>query len=138
MGTAPTARNKGTKTKKGFKQHKRAVFLERHIDQVWEDVRKDTPVHTSTAGPSGTTDVQEHDEDRPAGGAHYCIPCSKYFQSAGALVSHQKTKAHKKRVKVLKGDRPHNAEDAEAAAGRGKPDNGETGDDSGTMTMAMC
>ena len=34
----------------GFKVAKRSKFLARHIDQVWEDVRAETPVHDGKAG----------------------------------------------------------------------------------------
>ncbi|KAK3265468.1 hypothetical protein CYMTET_25853 [Cymbomonas tetramitiformis] len=124
MGKAPHNRNKGTKGKKGFKVAKRAHFEARHIDQVWEDVRKEEPVHDGTHGPQGTTARVAHDEDVAGLGQFYCIPCSKYFQNAFSLESHERTKPHKKRLKVLKGERPHSREDAEACGGMGKPDNG--------------
>jgi hypothetical protein len=37
------------------------------------------------------------DEDTPGGGSFYCTPCARYFVSDTALVSHCKTKAHKRR-----------------------------------------
>ena len=58
MGTAPGKRKVGgdKKTRKSFKQGLRATFQLRHIDQVWEDVRKPAAeVHTARAGPQGTT-----------------------------------------------------------------------------------
>jgi len=66
------------------------------------------------------------DEDLPALGQHYCIPCARYFVSAGAMEVHEKTKAHKKRCKALMGDRPHAQTDADWAAGMGRPDNGQS------------
>ena len=40
----------------GSKQVLRGKFEERHIDQVWEDIRKPPQlVHNTEAGPSGTT-----------------------------------------------------------------------------------
>lgn len=66
----------------------------------------------------------ELDDDLPAMGKYYCMPCSRYFMSASAQIDHEKTKAHKKRIKVLEGDRPHNQRDAELAGGLGAPDNG--------------
>ena len=75
-------------------------------------------------GPVGTTDRVELDEDIPAEGKYYCVPCSRYFIDAAVLALHEKTKPHKKRVKELAGDRPHNQGDADAAGGLGKPDNG--------------
>jgi bud site selection protein 20 len=103
------------------------------LSQVWEDVRKEqTIIKSDKYGPLGTTDKVEFDEDLPAQGKHYCVPCSKYFVSEVALLSHQKEKPHKKRVKELLGARPHNQGDADWAAGMGAPDNGK-----GPVTRAM-
>jgi hypothetical protein len=52
------SRNVGSsKSKKGFKQLRRAAFQTRHVDQVWEDVRKPAEeVHKpGKQGPLGTT-----------------------------------------------------------------------------------
>lgn len=44
------------KHKKYNKQCLRGKFQERHVDQVWEDVRKPpSQVHDGKAGPLGTT-----------------------------------------------------------------------------------
>lgn len=44
------------KHKKYNKQVLRAEFLARHVDQVWEDVRKPShKVHDGQMGPMGTT-----------------------------------------------------------------------------------
>lgn len=67
----------------------------------------------------------ELDEDLPAYGQHFCISCSRYFQTEQALQDHEKTKPHKRRIKQLMGARPHNQGDAEWAAGMGAPDNGQ-------------
>ncbi|GBF99890.1 hypothetical protein Rsub_12686 [Raphidocelis subcapitata] len=128
MGNAPGKRRVGgnSKTKKWHKQGVRKKFEARHIDQVWEDVRKPPQlVHSNKAGPQGTTSVAEHDEEVPGLGQHYCIPCSRYFSNAGALATHEKTKPHRRRAKLLlASDRPHNQVDAEVASGMGRPDNG--------------
>jgi hypothetical protein len=34
----------------GFKVERRGKFLSRHMDLVWEDVRKEVPVHNDKAG----------------------------------------------------------------------------------------
>ena len=49
---------RGTGSHKSKKTHKVSVrqqFLTRHIDQVWEDVRKTASVHDGKTGPMGTT-----------------------------------------------------------------------------------
>ena len=44
-----------SKSKKTYKQQLRAKFENRHIDQVWEDVRKEEGVTDGKFGPVGTT-----------------------------------------------------------------------------------
>lgn len=73
----------------------------------------------------------ELDEELPAHGKHFCLPCSRYFISEAALKTHEATKPHKRRIKQLSGDRPHNQADADWAGGMGAPDNGPA-----TMGMA--
>jgi bud site selection protein 20 len=129
MGTAPGKRRVGgdSKTKKGHKRLARGKFRTRHIDQVWEDARKPRLAVTDgkTFAPVGTLAKVELDADVPGSGAHYCIPCGRHFQSAVALSDHERTKPHRRRVKVLQGARPHNQKDAERAGGMGADDNGE-------------
>ncbi len=67
---------------------------------------------------------EELDEDIPGRGKFYCTPCSRYFVSERAQADHEKTKAHKKRIKELQGPKPHSQEDADWAGGMGMPDNG--------------
>lgn len=94
-----------SKSRKTHKQGLRAQFESRHLDQIWEDVRKAVTVHDGKTAPVGTTDryaslagcallkhilcyccqpISENclyicraqlDEDLPAHGQHYCIPC---------------------------------------------------------------
>jgi bud site selection protein 20 len=58
MGNAPGKRKVGgnSTTRKWHKQLLRGKFEERHIDQVWQDVRKPPQlVHNGKSGPIGTT-----------------------------------------------------------------------------------
>ncbi|MEW5319986.1 MAG: hypothetical protein WDW38_011094 [Sanguina aurantia] len=114
------------KHKKYNKQLLRAEFEQRHIDQVWEDVRKPTTdVINSASGPKGTTARSVLDEDVPGYGKFYCVPCSRYFQSQVAHDDHDKTRPHKRRLKLLTTTaRPHNQQDADIASGMGAADNG--------------
>jgi hypothetical protein len=55
---APGKRKVGgnSKTRKWHKQLLRGKFEERHVDQVWEDIRNPPQlVHNSKTGPLGTT-----------------------------------------------------------------------------------
>lgn len=123
-GKSKRTHSKGRKTKL-HKSGVRKIFSARHIDQVWEDVRKERGVHDGASGPIGTTSKVVLDEDLPAEGQHYCISCSRYFQSETALQDHKKTKPHKRRIKQLLGPRPHDQQDADWAAGMGAPHNGK-------------
>ncbi|KAI5299240.1 hypothetical protein KEM56_003398 [Ascosphaera pollenicola] len=55
-------------------------------------------------------------EDLPASGAHFCVECSKWFESEHNLVAHRKGKNHKRRLRLLK-EEPHSQKLAEAAIG---------------------
>jgi bud site selection protein 20 len=56
----PVGRRKIGGQKKGAKLFKTGIrkkFEARHVDQVWQDVRKlPADVHGATVGPAGTTD----------------------------------------------------------------------------------
>uniref|UniRef100_A0A098DTP8 C2H2-type domain-containing protein n=3 Tax=Gibberella zeae TaxID=5518 RepID=A0A098DTP8_GIBZE len=62
-------------------------------------------------------------EDLPGLGRHYCVECSKWFDTGSTLVSHQKGKPHKRRVKQI-AEGPYTQEEAEAAVGL-RTDNGD-------------
>lgn len=53
-------------------------------------------------------------------------------------MKHTITKLHKRRVKQLLGDRPHNKTDAELAGGMGLPDNGPRIRSESSVAVAMA
>lgn len=55
-------------------------------------------------------------EDMPAGGKFACVKCDLYFRDEHTLSIHNRTKAHKKRLKEWN-NKCHDAQDAERAAG---------------------
>ena len=55
------------------------------------------------------------DEDAPAGGAHYCVPCARYFISAAVLDQHIGSKPHRRRLKDVAEEKYTQAE-ADAGA----------------------
>ncbi|KAK9843576.1 hypothetical protein WJX84_008319 [Apatococcus fuscideae] len=124
MGVGQRSTGKGGKVRRITKTKRRATFLERHIDQIWEDVQQPEGVHDGKTAPLGTTDSVQLDADLPACGRHYCQPCSRFFVSEHAQTAHEQTKSHKNRVKDLMGPRPHSNRDAELAGNMGAPDNG--------------
>eukprot|EP00899_Mesostigma_viride_P003284 jgi/Mesvir1/12957/Mv05970-RA.1 len=120
MGKTPNHKSKGTKGSKGLhKKNKRATFLSRGIDQVYDDLKQEEQAPGST-----TVKLGLGDEDRTGLGRFYCVACSRDFQSAKILEEHEKTKPHKKKLKSILKEKPHSQRDAEMAAGMGKPDNG--------------
>jgi len=74
----------------------------RPLDQVQESVKKQRPI--------------EDIESLPAGGKYSCLKCDVYFRDQNTLDVHQRTKAHKRRVKEFE-QKAHTAKDAEMAAG---------------------
>ncbi|XHG01593.1 hypothetical protein AWENTII_004965 [Aspergillus wentii] len=63
--------------------------MTRGYDQVREDI--DSPKHLAQY--KATKDA----EDLPGLGKHYCVECSKWFESEYNLVAHTKGKNHKRR-----------------------------------------
>eukprot|EP01094_Clydonella_sp_ATCC50884_P007804 TRINITY_DN1704_c0_g1_i1.p1 TRINITY_DN1704_c0_g1~~TRINITY_DN1704_c0_g1_i1.p1 ORF type:complete len:155 (-),score=49.68 TRINITY_DN1704_c0_g1_i1:426-854(-) len=61
---------------------------------------------------------QPVDYDLPGLGQHYCIPCGKYYITEEALSIHQKSKVHKRAVKMIK-EEPYRGPDAEARVDNG-------------------
>ena len=62
MGKAKGVGKRGigsSKSRKTHKQQLRAQFESRHLDQIWEDVRKAVTVHDGRTAPVGTTDRYE-------------------------------------------------------------------------------
>ncbi|CAG8026673.1 unnamed protein product [Penicillium salamii] len=88
----------------------------RDYDQVVADMK--SPRHLEQY--KSTKDV----EDLPGLGRHFCLECSKWFESEYNLKAHTKGKNHKKRVKILK-EEPHSQQLAERAVGLGLIDNGK-------------
>lgn len=101
------ARKATQKSSKGHskKQHSKRVLQikgKRPLDQIQESVAKNRPI--------------ENIEDLPAGGKYSCLKCDVYFRDQNTLDQHNKTKAHKKRLKEFE-TKSHTAKDAEMAAG---------------------
>ncbi|CAG2166364.1 unnamed protein product [Oppiella nova] len=71
-----------------------------------------------TAKTSDDTNDEDIDYDLPANGQHVCQHCDRYFIDEKAFKDHNKSKAHKKRVRLLR-DEPYSQEEAERAAGMG-------------------
>eukprot|EP00762_Andalucia_godoyi_P003435 ANDGO_04228.mRNA.1 Zinc finger protein bud20 len=59
------------------------------------------------------------DFDLPGGGMHLCPECSRYFIDADALVTHNKSKQHKQRVRQIRNTPAYTLEESRGAAGHG-------------------
>ncbi|EDL46016.1 hypothetical protein PVIIG_00105 [Plasmodium vivax India VII] len=57
-----------------------------------------------------------YDEDKKGGGQHKCYACDIYFINDDAKKQHEKTKKHKRRVKMLNTETPYTYKDALKAA----------------------
>merc|ERR1711865_507127 len=64
------------------------------------------------------------DPDLPGLGQYYCVACRRVFVNEKALGEHLGTSKHKRRENKLKKEKIYDAAEANAAAGRGPPDNG--------------
>jgi bud site selection protein 20 len=67
------------------------------LDEVYDEIH--TPKFESVRV---RTRIKPLDEELPGLGQHYCMSCARHFVNPGALEEHNKTKAHKRRVKELK------------------------------------
>ncbi|KAJ3334335.1 hypothetical protein HDU76_000028 [Blyttiomyces sp. JEL0837] len=95
------------------KRSSRTRARTKDLDQIHEDLKAPEKLLN-----------QPIDPDLPGLGQFYCVECSRHFTSNGALVAHQSTKLHRKRLKVLK-EEPYTQKEAEAAVGLGT-DNGRS------------
>ena len=103
-----TCRKKGHKHKQIKKANLKTKRYRRDVDQVaLVDMEPENSEKLLN---------QELDEYKPGLGQHYCLTCARYFISEQSLQEHFRTKAHKKRMKVLK-DIPYSHEEAERAGG---------------------
>lgn len=123
MGRCPSNKNSGQKSKKHL--HKRArlaKFLVKGDDIIHDELGK-TAERGEREG-AASAPVLALNEDLPGMGQWYCLHCDRYFASSSVRDEHYKTKLHRKRVKLMKGPKPHNQLDADLAGGMGLPDNG--------------
>ncbi|PYH84223.1 putative C2H2 finger domain protein [Aspergillus aculeatinus CBS 121060] len=97
----------------------------RDYDQVRADIQssKHLTQYKATKDP----------EDLPGLGQHYCVECSKWFESEFNLVGHKKGKNHKRRLRIIR-EEAHSQKAAEAAVGLGT-DNGVRAQEETVMAM---
>merc|ERR1712002_1188235 len=105
----PQRKKRTHKNIKDFKKKHRTRKRTKDIDEIHDDMkpnRIDSYLH------------QIIDPDLPGEGQFYCIHCARYFIDQKCFTEHKKTKAHKKRLRLLK-EVPYSQAEAEVAAGMG-------------------
>eukprot|EP00915_Cephaloidophora_sp_WS-2016_P005399 GHVH01007134.1.p1 GENE.GHVH01007134.1~~GHVH01007134.1.p1 ORF type:complete len:151 (+),score=26.27 GHVH01007134.1:49-453(+) len=87
-----------------------------HNSKSISNLKSEMPYHDQVHENLKSGVKLKFDEDLPGCGQHYCVPCAKHFIDAKGLVTHSKSKLHKRLLKdmMLK---PHTQEDAELFAG---------------------
>lgn len=105
--------------KKGYKKSIKTANRSKDIDQIQDELKLYN--NQNTVHIPFTKDVIELpvDVDKPGSGQYYCRYCAKYFISDGVLKEHERTKPHKKRIRLIC-EEQYTQEDAEAAAGMAK------------------
>ena len=102
----PQARKGGQKQNKKLRRcvtAKKGPYGRDH-DQINADLKKkETDIKA---------EFNKIDEHKPGLGQFYCVACATYYASEKDLKSHEKSKAHKKRLKMMKAE-PHTKEQAE-------------------------
>eukprot|EP01123_Difflugia_compressa_P001143 TRINITY_DN11301_c0_g1_i1.p1 TRINITY_DN11301_c0_g1~~TRINITY_DN11301_c0_g1_i1.p1 ORF type:complete len:130 (-),score=35.40 TRINITY_DN11301_c0_g1_i1:27-416(-) len=68
------------------------------VDEIYFDLQ-----------PIGVAKIKNRppDIDLPGMGNFYCVPCARYFVTEAIMQEHQKSKPHKKRVKIFKKEVPY-------------------------------
>jgi len=62
---------------------------------------------------------QAIDYEKPGLAQHYCVECAKYYETDAALLSHWRSKIHKRRCKQLR-EPLYTIEESERVAGLGR------------------
>ena len=98
-------RRKGNTAKhKQYGKNRRTRNKTKDLDQIVEDLQ-----------PEKLLKIQN-----PGLGQFYCVFCARYFVNQKSLDDHFKTKEHKKRVKVVKTEKPYTIEESKMHAGKTK------------------
>jgi len=104
MGGSYKPKARKHQKKLAFKKSRSTKLRSRDVDQIQDDLV------------NGKKNTIEYDEELPGGGQFYCIETGRHFMHAEGLASHKKTKAYRKRCKILKEEQYTQAE-ADLGAG---------------------
>jgi hypothetical protein len=79
------------------------------LDQIQDEIR---------ALAEGKLSMDHYkNEDKAGGGQFYCVPCSRSFMNGAVLLDHEKTKPHRKRLKIV-AEPQYTQKEADLGAGR--------------------
>jgi len=98
-----------TRTPVKNKQHKKGLLTKnrpKDLDQIQDEMKTLDPNNMPI------------DPDLPGLGQFYCITCARHFINAVTLAVHNKTKPHKRKIKLAL-EKPYSQAEADAAAGMG-------------------
>ena len=109
------AGGKSYKKKLKYKKQARTRSRLKDLDQIQDEYK------AAMNKPNQSLPI---DLDLPGLGQYYCFSCAKYFIDQNALDAHNKSKVHKRRLKQVLTTKQYTQQEADEAAGMGKPDNG--------------
>ena len=92
--------------KKAHRTRRRAT----DVDQISTTIIKATP--------NLIKQLERKDVDKVGKGEHYCLPCDRFFMNGNDLEKHERSKPHKKRLKLLL-EPQYSQSEADAAGGLG-------------------
>ena len=104
-------RKANTAKHKQYGKNRRTRNKTKDLDQIVEDLQPEKLLKFKNP---------ETDENLPGLGQFYCVFCARYFVNQKSLDDHYKTKEHKKRVKVVKTEKPYTIEESKMHAGKTK------------------
>ena len=116
MGTARQRRKRTNVKHKGFKKSRSTARRAKDLDQIQDEIKAASAPETAKPLPI--------DPDLPGLGQFYCMACARYFMDSENLEKHNKSRPHKRRVKLTLEEK-YTQEEADRGAGMGAPDNGK-------------
>lgn len=98
-------RRKGNLAKNKFQSRRmKNKHYTRDLDLIYKDMQPENAQKIAN---------KKADITKPGLGQFYCIPCAKHNVSERALTDHRKTKFCKRRLKLLKKEKPFDHKEAE-------------------------
>jgi bud site selection protein 20 len=100
----PQRRRGGTAKNKEKHRLQKNKHYRRDLDLIYEDMQEKNKAKAMN---------KDKDELLPGLGQHYCTPCARHCPNKEALALHNRSKPHKRRVKLLAEEKPYDHKEAE-------------------------